>query len=59
MGPEHSEWLHETEPINAADLVQDYLDSLGPQDRPAAGEGRPAQSNPSLAEVGLLFGGAP
>ena len=52
MGPEHSEWLSECELINASESVQDDLDSLGPQDRPAARVGRPAQSDPSQsAEV--------
>ncbi len=52
IGPEHSEWLLESEAINATEVVQDYLDTVGPQDRPAAGLGRPAQSDPSQsAEV--------
>jgi len=52
MGPEHSEWLSESELMNASEVMQDYLDTLGPQDRPAARVGRPAQSDPSQsAEV--------
>ncbi len=57
MGPEHSEWLSESELMNASEVVQEYLDTLGPQDRPAARVGRPAQSDPSQsAEV--IFAGA-
>lgn len=41
MGPEHSEWLRDSDLTNAAELVQEYLDTLEPQDRPAARVGRP------------------
>ena len=34
MGPEHSEWKHESDLTNAAELVQDYLNTLGPNERP-------------------------
>ena len=52
MGPEHSEWLSQSESMKANEVVQEYSDSLGPQDRPAARVGRPAQSDPSQsAEV--------
>ena len=52
MGPDHSGWLSESELMNATEVVQDYLDSLGPQDRPTARVGRPAQSDPGQsAEV--------
>jgi len=44
MRPEHSELLSESELMNASEVVQDYLDTLRPQDRPAARVGRPAQS---------------
>ena len=52
MRPDHSGWLSESELMNATEVVQDYLDSLGPQDRPTARVGRPAQSDPGQsAEV--------
>ena len=42
MGPEHSEWKHGSDLTNAAELVQDCLNTLGPNERPAARVGRPA-----------------
>ena len=57
MGPEHSEWACESKLTNAAEVLQDYLDTLGPQDRPAARVGRPARSDPShSAEVISAYG---
>ena len=44
MGPEHNKWLPDSELNNAAELVQEYLDSLEPQARPAAHVGRPMAS---------------
>ena len=43
QGPEEYCWLADTELTNAADVheVQDYLDSLQQQGRPAARVGRP------------------
>ena len=51
MGPEHSEWLRDSDLTNAAELVQDYLDTLEPQDRPAARVGRPTPSTASESQV--------
>ena len=51
MGPEHSEWLRDSDLTNAAELVQDYLDTLEPQDRPAAHGGRPTPSTASESQV--------
>ena len=41
QGPEENCWLADTELANAADVVQDYSDSLQQQGRPAACVGRP------------------
>ncbi len=51
MGPEHSEWLRDSDLTNAAELVQDYLDTLEPQDRPAARVGRPNPPTASESQV--------
>ena len=47
MGHAHSGWRPDSEPTNAAEVVQDHLDTHGPQDRRAAGVGMPIQSDPS------------
>ena len=51
MGPEHSEWLRDSDLTNAAELVQEYLDTLEPQDRPAAHVGRPTLPTASESQV--------
>ena len=51
MGPEHSEWLRDSELTNAAELVQDYLDTLEPKDWVAACVGRPTQPATSESQV--------
>ena len=51
MGPEHSEWLRDSDLTNAAELVQDYLDTLEPQDRPAAHVGRPTPPTATESQV--------
>ena len=42
LGPEHSEWISSSGMTNAAESVQDYLDTLERQERPAARVGKPA-----------------
>ena len=49
MGPEHSEWLRDSDLTN--ELVQEYLDTLEPQDRPAARVGRPTPPTASESQV--------
>ena len=51
MGPEHSEWLCGSDLTNAAELVQDSLDTLEPQDRLAACVGRPTPTTASESQV--------
>ena len=51
MGPEYNEWLCDSDLTNAAELVQEYLDTLEPQDKPAAHVGRPTLPTASESRV--------